>query len=210
MEIKNEIGNNYGRLNVLSRGSSTNNHAYWNCICECGNLTTVRGADLRNNKIRSCGCLKNETTSKIFKKHGLSNHKLYDVWTKIKSRCYNKNDKDYKNYGGRRIKVCDEWMNDFMSFYNWSLSSGYIDKLTIERIDVNNDYKPSNCKFIPNCEQSLNWRRSLKFTYKGETKDIRYFSNKYNINYYALRARLTQYKWDINKAIETPISLRRN
>lgn len=210
MQLKNEVGSAYERLTVISRGESINNHAYWRCQCQCGNIVNVRGSDLRNGKTKSCGCLKNEETSMRFKKHGLKNHRLYGVRIKIISRCQNINDKDYKNYGGRGIKIYDEWLNDFMSFYNWAIENGYKEGLTIERIDVNGNYEPSNCTFIENKNQSLNWRRSLKYTYNGETKDIRYFANKYNVNYYALRARLTNYHWDIKKAIETKTIKGRN
>lgn len=201
MKIINEIGNVYGRLRVISITDSKNNRARWLCECSCGKKTIVDGSSLRRGDIKSCGCLKNELTSKRFKKHGLKNHKLYGVRIKFISRCYNNNDKDYKNYGGRNIKVCKEWRNDFKTFYDWSLNNGYKEGLTIERIDVNGNYSPNNCKWIHNSEQSLNWRRSLKFTYKNETKDIRYFSNKYNIKYNTLRGRL-QNGWSISDAIE--------
>jgi len=203
MQMKNEIGNTHGRLTVFARAESNNSAAMWKCKCSCGNTTIVRGADLRNKKIKSCGCLKNETTSIIFKTHGLSNIKLYDVWIKMKSRCKNKNDKDYSNYGGRGIKVIDSWENNFKNFYEWSIKNGYKEKLTIERIDVNGNYDPENCTFIKNELQSLNRRNTKKYTYKNETKDTRYFSEKYNINYYTLRTRLIKYNWCIEKAIET-------
>lgn len=203
MKMIDETGNRYGRLLVKKRAYSNNNRAKWECICDCGNITIAEGVMLRSKKIRSCGCLKDELTSKRFITHGLSNTKLYDVWIKIKSRCYNKNDKDYKNYGGRGITVYKKWKNDFKSFYDWAISNGYDRALTIERIDVNDNYKPSNCSWIKNELQALNTRKIHKYSYKNEFKDIRYFSEKYNINYNTLRTRLLVYKWDIKRAIET-------
>jgi len=210
MKIINELGNKYGRLIVIKYAGTRNNRARWKCQCDCGNKTIVDGSMLRSHKIKSCGCLKNQKTSERFKTHGLSHTKIYDVWIKIKSRCNNENDKDYSNYGGRGIKICDEWENDFKCFYDWAIDNGYKNKLTIERIDVNNDYKPSNCTWIKNKKQSLNRRKTHKFTYKNQTKDIRYFSEKYYINYYTLKARLLIYKWDIKKAIETEVIKGRN
>lgn len=202
MQIKNEIGNIYGRLTVISRGISKNNHANWLCKCSCGNEVIVTGSSLRNNKTKSCGCFKNEETKNRFTKHGLKNHSLYGVYIKMKSRCYNINDKDYKNYGKRGINLCNEWKYSFINFYNWAIKNGYQNNLTIERINVNENYEPNNCTWIENKYQALNRVNSLKFTYHGETKDIRYFSEKYHINYYTLRARLTNYHWNIKDAIE--------
>jgi len=203
MKIKNELGKTYGRLKVFKYDGLRNNRARWQCICDCGKITIVSGSSLRNGTIKSCGCLKDEKTSERFKTHGLSHTLLYDVWIKIKSRCYNKNDKDYHSYGKREIIVYDKWKSDFKIFYDWAIKSGYKKGLTIERIDVNSNYEPSNCIWIKNELQALNRRNTIRYTYKNETKGIKYFSEKYNVNYYTLKSRLRVHNWPIKKAIET-------
>jgi len=210
MKITNELNKRYGRLTVIEFDETRNYRARWKCLCDCGNITVVNGSMLRNHKIRSCGCLKDELTSKRFTKHGLTHTLLYDVWIKIKSRCCNIRDKDFHNYGGRNITIFNDWQHDFLSFYNWSITNGYKEGLTIERINVNGNYEPDNCTWIINAEQALNKRNTHNYTYKGETKGIRYFSEKYNVNYYALKARLLNYKWNIKDAIETKIVKGRN
>ena len=170
-------GKKYGRLIVLSyagkkpRGKELVN--VWNCQCECGNHCVVVGSDLRNGTTQSCGCLHKDIVGNINKKHNLScgkcGNRLYDLWKSIKYRCYNKNNKSYSRYGGRGIKVCDEWLHDFKAFYDWALANGYRDeklpnglnKWTIDRIDNNKGYSPENCRFITNQEQSLNKRNTI-------------------------------------------------
>ena len=105
-----------------------------------------------------------------YKKHGLSNHKVYRAWTNIVYRCTNKKDKYFKDYGERGITVCNEWKNDFMSFYNWSIENGYKDNLSIDRIDNDGNYEPGNCRWTDNFTQAQNKRPlSIKNTsgYKG-------------------------------------------
>jgi hypothetical protein len=115
-------------------------------------------------------------------RHGKSNTRLYRVWSRIKVRCYNKKFQHYKSYGGRGIKVCDEWLNDFMAFYNWAMANGYADNLTIDRIDVNGNYEPSNCRWVTNEEQQNNKRNTIFLTYKGKRQTITQWANELMIS----------------------------
>ena len=108
---------------------------YWNCVCRCGNSACVSAVTLKSGKALSCGCRRARAASERMKTHGLSKTRVYKIWLKMKERCYKDYDVKYKRYGGRGIIICDEWLNDFMSFYIWSLSNGYTDNLTIDRID---------------------------------------------------------------------------
>lgn len=111
-----------------------------------------------------------------------TNTRLYSILQGMKTRCYNKNHQSYKHYGGRGIKICDAWLNDFMNFYNWAYNNGYDNSLTIDRIDVNGNYEPSNCRWITHEEQQKNRRDSIQLTYNGKTQTIKDWSDDLGIN----------------------------
>ena len=126
-------------------------------------------------------------------KHGMIHTRLYSIWHCMKVRCYIKSCLSYKNYGGRGIKICDEWKNDFISFYNWSLANGYKDNLTIDRIDVNGNYEPSNCRWVSKKEQDNNRRTNRFIEYNGIKKTIQQWAEEKGINTYTLRKRIRMY-----------------
>lgn len=168
MAIINIQGEKYGRLLVIdyTRKSTTGN-AMWMCRCECGNSKEVASGHLRSGHTTSCGCRQKERAGEANTTHGLRKDPLYETWASIKRRCYNKNVNSYNDYGGRGIKMCNDWKNNFVAFFTWAKSSNYKKGLSIERIDVNGNYCPENCTWIPRCEQSKNTRKSV--VYNGET-----------------------------------------
>lgn len=123
-------------------------------------------------------------------RHGLCKTRLYRIFGNIKQRCYYKNNKDYKNYGGRGIIVCDEWLKDFKKFYDWAINNGYQDGLTIDRINNDGNYEPSNCRWITKKAQSRNNRNNRIITYKGETHCLIEWSEILKIPYPTLRSRI--------------------
>lgn len=140
-------------------------------------------------------------------KHGMKGTRLYNIWVNMHQRCNNKNIPTYRNYGARGIRVCKEW-DDFNTFLKWAVNKGYKDDLTIERNDVNGDYEPSNCSWITKTEQSQNKRTNVLLTYKGETKNMKQWSDELGIDYYFLRDRLRR-GWSVKEAIEIPKGVRR-
>lgn len=204
-------GQRFGRLIAIKRVESkiypnkkiiTN----WLCKCDCGKEIITRTDSLRNGRTQSCGCLHLETLLKTTKTHGMAGTRIYIIWQNMKERCYNKNAVGFSNYGGRGITVCDEWKESFECFYNWAVLNGYSDSLTIERIDVNGDYFPDNCKWISLKEQGFNKTNSHYLTYNGITKTIAEWADEMGMNYDTLHARIKYRGWSIEKALTTPVT----
>lgn len=138
-------------------------------------------------------------------KHGLYRSRLYGIWSNMKTRCFTETCRPYPDYGGRGITVCDEWKNDFMSFYNWAMSHGYSDDLSIDRIDNNGNYSPDNCRWTNKTVQSKNRRSCRLITYKGETKCLADWGRDLGIDRRTLSIRLFKNKWPVEKAFTTPV-----
>lgn len=163
-------GKRFGRLTVIKCvGSDKWKKRVFLCKCDCGNYKEVSSALLMRGEAVSCGCYHKEIIEKSKTQDGLSTRKVYTLWNNIKSRCYNKNFKQYKDYGGRGITVCDEWLgeNGLKNFAEWAYKNGYDEnaprgKCTIDRINNNKGYSPDNCRFVDMKEQAKNKRNSKK------------------------------------------------
>lgn len=157
--MKDIKGLKFGKLKALEYLGNSK----WLCQCDCGNFAEINSYKLRSGHTCSCGCL--TKTQK-----GESHTRLCQIYRAMKSRCYNLKNNRYKHYGAKGIKICDEWLKDFQAFKNWALKNGYADNLTIDRIDVNEDYKPSNCRWTNYTTQNRNKNNTLKYSFNGVEK----------------------------------------
>lgn len=157
-------GHNFGRLTVLMRsGTAPDGQTTWLCQCACGARITVKAGNLRSGHTSSCGCYAKQRISESQSTHRQSHNRLYNVWTSMKARCYNPNNAFYSHYGGRGITICDEWRNNYQAFHDWAMKNGYDPNAqrglcTIDRIDVNGDYRPANCRWVDMKTQRHNRR----------------------------------------------------
>ena len=202
-------GQKFGRLTVINKVKSDNKNSRWLCRCECGKEISVSRVHLINGHTRSCGCYRKEVSAKLAAEtkiiHGLSYTKLYGVWANMKDRCYNPNNQAYDLYGGRGIKVCDEWLHGVEEFYIWAINNGYGEGLSIDRIDVYGDYCPQNCRWTTMLEQSRNRRSNRNYFYNGATKDLKQIARESGMNYSTLLKRITKLYMPLEIALAQPL-----
>lgn len=204
-------GQKIGRLKVLKRAPNNKfNQVCWVCLCDCGNTVTVIGTRLHNRKTLSCGCIRKEITKQrnldTGKAKGASKTRLYSIYKGIKRRLFNQNDASFSNYGGRGIEICREWLDDYKEFERWALKNGYNENLTIDRIDVNGNYCPENCRWVDRKTQSNNKRNNHFITVNGITKTLSEWSDISGVHYYTIFDRIS-HGWNERDAIFTPASM---
>ena len=209
-------GDRYGRFTIVQEVEKRNEKRYFLCKCDCGNTRIERLVAIRAGEVKSCGCLKQETDRENIKKYIMSHpnysehdsyyKKMYGNWHDMKQRCQNQNSRAYKWYGGRGIRVCQEWQK-FRPFMEWALSNGWEEYLTIERNDVNGHYEPSNCSWIPRNKQSCNTRRSRFITHEGQTMILKHWEQQLGVKRELLRRRLDK-GWSIERTFNTPLQLK--
>lgn len=158
-------GQKFGRWTVLEEAGRQKGAVLWKCQCECGTVRNVLARSLTRGASTSCGCYNRE----VITTHGKSKTtKLYHVWQCMKVRCFVEGSQMWEHYGGRGITVCDEWL-DFETFYDWAMANGYKDGLSLDRIDNDGNYEPSNCRWATSKQQCRNRSTNLMLTVNGET-----------------------------------------
>ena len=193
-------GEKFGKWSVIERAPNKGRAVMWRCRCDCGTEKIVHGTSLKSGTstmCRSCADRSHKPRS-----HGLTKHPLYRTWQRIKSSTTNPNHQDYEWYGGKGVSVCEEWFHDFTKFYEWSITHGYQPGLTIDRIEVDGNYEPSNCRWIPFKEQTLNRTDSVYLTHNGITRTVKEWSQITGIKPSTLYARFHK-GWPHDKILST-------
>ena len=193
-QYKSLIGNRYGKLTVIAREpEKKTRHIYYSCKCDCGRMTSVRGDKLENGQAISCGCARRRRSEAYIEPE---ERRLYNVYISMRQRCNNPNVKEYPNYGGRGISVCEEWNKSrgFTAFREWAMANGYnpaaeYGECTLDRIDVNKSYSPENCRWIPTSRQGTNTTRNIIIEYNNEKHCLKDWSKITGISYAALMKR---------------------
>ena len=177
-------GKRIGRYTVNRYvGNDKHGNALWECTCDCGTVKNVLGSTLRKGTVISCGCYHKEDLKKRLTTHNLTHTRIRGIWNCMKQRCYNKNHQAYKYYGGKGVTICDEWKNNFLPFYQWSMAHGYDDTLTIDRIDTTKGYDPTNCRWVSRKVQMNNRLCCHYYEINGVSHTIAEWSEISNVPY---------------------------
>lgn len=209
-EIKN--GERYGRLVVIREVEPRQNKREkvrrFLCQCDCGNTKIVAINHLVSGETKSCGCYKKGVTGRKpkFPKH-MTTSRLYTIWNGIKARCYTESSTSYKRYGAKGITMCDKWKNDFTSFYNWSIENGYADNLTLDRINCEGNYEPSNCRWVSYTKQANNTKANVFLTLNGESHTYAEWGRIIGVRSATLQQR-KHAGWSDEKTLTTPVANR--
>lgn len=209
-------GKRFGRLVVIKIAGRTvrekhGTRVLWECLCDCGNTVVLTGCALKSGNTQSCGCFRKEQVKNRSVIHGATSvkkEKLYDIWSQMKQRCCNPNNKSYKNYGGRGIKVCNEWVDSYQNFRKWAYNNEYDENAprgscTLDRIDNNGDYSPSNCRFTDQKIQNNNRRSNHLLTYNNEMHTITEWAIITGLSFRVIQHRI-KVGWSTEKALTTP------
>ena len=210
MESKKDLtGQKFFCWTVIKFSSHIGRRPYWECRCNCGTMRAIREDNLKNGESWSCGCLKNKgkpkkikTTHKINELHGKSSWPEHKVWSNMKGRCYNKNDQDFKYYGGRGISVCKSWRNSFTNFIT-DMGRRPSPAHSIDRIDNDGNYEPNNCRWATAAVQANNRRNSRILTFDGKSLNVKQWAKTTEISYYEILRRLNE-GWPVEQALYAP------
>lgn len=188
-------------LTILHEVEGSDKNRAFKCRCECGNTTTVKLYLLRRGETKSCGCKKRNHLIDMNTSHGMSRSKLSAVWQAMKQRCLNSENQNFPYYGGRGIGICDDWIQP-EAFFKWAQENGYREGLSLERINVDGNYEPSNCKWVTMKVQNRNKRDNNVIEFRGERLCMQDWANRLGIERCTLDKRLKN--WSLEKALTTP------
>jgi hypothetical protein len=209
--IKDITGQRFGKIVVLSiEKKDPRQGVFWLCACDCGQKTVAKGTAIRYGSVKSCGCGSREAAIRNFKdlieKHRVPyphSRKLKDLRTNMLARCYDPSNNRWKNYGGRGIKVCEEWLNNSRRFYDWVMANGYEPGLTLDRIDVDGNYEPSNCRFVGMIVQMNNTTRNRWLEWNGKSQTVSNWARELGVTRCAIQHRVDR-RWSIEQIFTRP------
>ena len=187
--FKDMTGYVFNGCKVLERHGTDKRRATWKCICFCGKEFVNIGSNIRTGHVKSCGCLRGKTTKKRNTKHNKSRTRIYHIWSGMKSRCNNPKNPVFNRYGGRGITICDEWEKSFENFWKWAEENGYSEELTIDRINNDGNYEPSNCRWANYSLQGRNKRNNVLSEYRGKMRTRSEISELTGLSYGTIRRR---------------------
>ena len=201
MNVKNLCGKRFNHLLAIEKlekfdGKKT----FYKCECDCGNIKIIRADQLQRNTNKSCGCYKERHKVLLTEE----DKRLYSIWKKMKERCNNPKNRAFSSYGGRGIKVFENWSKNFREFANWSMANGYKNTLSLDRIDVNGNYEPSNCRWATSQQQNNNKRNNHYLTHKDKTLTVAQWGRVLNIDPKLILSRL-KIGMSVERALTTPI-----
>lgn len=201
------IGSRFGDLKVVDivhkERKNGGKQWYWKVLCDCGKESIVRPIEVLKGHTKSCGCLKTKRTPKN-KTHGESRTRLHDIWCGMHNRCKVEN-KNSERYGKRGISICKEW-SEYEAFSKWAIENGYKEDMTIERKDVNGNYCPENCKWIPMARQARNRRTTFWVMYNGQKMSLVEAAEKAGLPYKQVHHRIKRMGWTAERALSTPMA----
>lgn len=200
-----EVGKTYGRLTVLENLPSVDGKSMCRCRCSCGKEVVKRSVHVKNGLTKSCGCLYLDHARNMNRKHGCYKERLYATWLAMLNRCRWPGHPSYKNYGARGIRVCKAWEKDYRKFRAWAMSHGYRDDLTIERIDNDGNYTPSNCTWVDHASQARNLRKTVWVDTDAGRMCMAEAVRHYGVTTVAIAyQRVRRHGWDALRAASTP------
>lgn len=207
MQVNNSlIGKTFTWLKPITLIKKDNtSQEFYICECKCGNIVTVSRNKLVSGNTKSCGCYQRYRAKTDNTVHGLYGTRLHRIYYGIKQRCYNQNNPEYKNYGGRGISMCEEWLSNFMNFYNWALENDYSDELTIDRINNDGNYEPGNCRWATRKQQSFNRSDNRYIECNGKIQTLVEWERETGISRRVIAFRLDKFHWNVNDALFKPV-----
>lgn len=203
-------GMRFGHLTVIREVGREHKEIVWECKCDCGNIVHRKSYEIRH-KLTNCGCMTKDILREKNSRHGLYGTRIHRTYTNMKTRCYNPHYYLFKNYGGKGITICDEWLgeNGLKNFADWSMKNGYSDKLSIDRIDNSKGYSPENCRWVDMRTQQNNRTNNRILSCGGESHTMAEWSKISGIPYFAIQGRLSR-GWSEQDAVSRPLQRQKN